>query len=180
MSAPKPLNTANMATKMPETSPKDEIADDDDPVTAATDVELLPDDEPRDELPEEPLEELLGDGMTVPEIMLPLMLPPMLPPEEEVVVAFADVDAGVEEPPEPPEPADAAHEQTARAEDDAWRPVTAPQLLTTQLRASELMADDAELEHWQAKSVYAQPTCEAADVMHDVAQVGMDEATLKH
>lgn len=177
MSAPKPLNTANMATKMPETSPKDEVADDDDPVMAATDVELLPDDEARDELPvEEPPEELLGDGMTVPEIMLPLMLPP----DEEVVVAFADVDAGVEELPEPLAGYDAAHEQTARAEDDAWRPVTAPQLLTTQLRASELMADAAELEHWQAKSVYAQPTCEAADVMHDVAQVGMDEATPKH
>jgi hypothetical protein len=47
----------------------------------------------------------------------------------------------------------ATQEQTARAEDETCRPVTAPQALSTQLRAALAMAEDWELLHWQAKSV---------------------------
>lgn len=43
--------------------------------------------------------------------------------------------------------------QTARAEVETCRPVTAPQALSTQLRAALAMAADWELLHWQAKSV---------------------------
>jgi len=40
------------------------------------------------------------------------------------------------------------------------------------------MAADWELEHWQAKSVAAQPTLEAAEVMQGIAHVGTLAATL--
>ena len=62
-----------------------------------------------------------------------------------------------------PPPAATTQEQTARAEDATWRPVTAPQPLTMQSKAALWMADDWELLHWQAKSVWAQPTSDAAD-----------------
>jgi len=41
-----------------------------------------------------------------------------------------------------PLPAVARQEQTARAEDETWLPVTAPQPLTMQLKAATWMADD--------------------------------------
>lgn len=84
---------------------------------------------------------------------------------EEVGVAL--LPAGVEVA--PPEPALAdAQEQTARAEDETSRPVTAPQALSTQFRAALAMAADCELLHWQAKSVDTQPTAEPADSMQEV------------
>jgi hypothetical protein len=38
-------------------------------------------------------------------------------------------------------------EQTARADDETWSPVTAPQALTMQSKAALLMTEDCELLH---------------------------------
>lgn len=79
-------------------------------------------------------------------------------------VALAEVEAGVELACT----AVAAHEQTASAEDETSRPVTAPQALSTHSRAALAMAEDCELLHWQAKSVEAQPTADPADSKQEV------------
>jgi hypothetical protein len=128
MSAPKAPNKANMPTKALETSWKCEAAADEEPVGVEADA-----------ADEEPVTMALLDDAKLPEGW-----------EELPPVGAADVDAGEEpEPPEPPPFLD-THEQTATAAEDAWMPVTAPQAETTQLRARELMADAAEVEHWQA------------------------------
>jgi len=81
--------------------------------------------------------------------------------EAAVVLALVDGGAAV-----------AAQAQTARAEEEAARPVTAPQAPTTQAKASLLMAAKLALLHWQSKSVEPHPTTEAAELMQEVAQAG--------
>ena len=61
-------------------------------------------------------------------------------------------------------------EQTARAEDETWSPVTAPQALTMQSKAALWMAEACEVLHWQAKSVWEQPTPEAADAIQEICE----------
>jgi uncharacterized protein YqfA (UPF0365 family) len=90
----------------------------------------------------------------------------------EVDVAEAEAEAGEELEPEPEPGLAATQEQTARADDETARPVTAPQALTTQPRAALWMAADCEEEHWQAKSVAAQPAPEAAEARQEEPQAG--------
>jgi hypothetical protein len=126
MSVPMAPNKANIPTKAPETSWKCETAEEEEPVGVETAAV--------DELP--PAAAVLEDGK----------LAEALPAELPLPVALAEVVAG--EP--PPPPFLDAHAQTATAAEDAWMPVTAPQAETTQFSASELMAEAADDEHWQA------------------------------
>ena len=61
---------------------------------------------------------------------------------DEVVVEVAVVEAGAEA-------AVAAQEQTAKADVEASRPVTAPHALTTQFNAKLAMEAALALLHWQ-------------------------------
>lgn len=79
-----------------------------------------------------------------------------------------------------PAAAVAAHAQTAEAEPWTASPVTAPQPETTHARAAELMAALLEGLHWHAKSVDPQPIPDAADAIHETAQVGTLAATAAH
>ena len=74
-------------------------------------------------------------------------------------VEEAAVDAGA---------AVATQSQTAAAAVWTARPVTGPQAWTTQPRAAEAMAMDWEELHWQAKSVWSQPTPEPAEAIHEI------------
>jgi len=66
---------------------------------------------------------------------------------DDAAEVVAEVEAGVEAG---AEAAVAAQAQTAKALEEAAIPVTAPQALTTQLIARELMEAWAALEHWQS------------------------------
>ena len=133
------------------------MADDEEPVGVGTLTE------PEAEPVLEPIMEL---AIMLEPICEPIMEPIMEPVGEAAAVGVADVLAG--EPLELAPGYEAAHWHSAPAADLTWRPVTAPQAETTQLRASELMAANCEDEHWQAKSVNAQPTAEPAEVKHEV------------
>ena len=56
--------------------------------------------------------------------------------------------------------------QTAFAALETIKAVGIPQAPTTHPRAEFTIAEEAEGAHWQAKSVEAQPSAEAAEVMH--------------
>jgi hypothetical protein len=58
--------------------------------------------------------------------------------------------------------------QTACAEDESCDPVGIPHALTTQSKARDSIAEDAEGEHSQGKSVKAHPTAEAAEVRQGI------------
>lgn len=98
-------------------------------------------------------------------------------------VGEAWTDAGLDELPLEPEPEPAlaeTQEQTARAELETARPVTAPQALTTQPSAADWMAADWDDEHWQAKSPAPQPAAEAADMRQEEPHAGTWAATEEH
>jgi hypothetical protein len=61
-------------------------------------------------------------------------------------------------------------EQTARAEDETWSPVTAPQALTMQSKAALWMTEACEVLHRQAKSCSEQPAREAADDIQETCK----------
>jgi hypothetical protein len=70
--------------------------------------------------------------------------------DEDIAVVVAELEAGAVED---AGAAVAAQEQTALAADWTCNALATPQALMTQACALLAMADDWELEHWQAKSV---------------------------